>query len=53
MTDSNDTEAYSLITKTRHRIELENCVEHLERFCRTKQSVTLLQLADGYFYRLK
>ncbi len=45
MTDTDDAETYSLITKTRHRIELEKCVEHLERFCHLKRSVR------GFFER--
>ena len=39
LTDSAEVETNSLITKARHRLELEACVEHLERFCTLRQSV--------------
>jgi len=41
LTDTDDAETYSLITKARHRIELEKCVEHLERFCRFRRSIEI------------
>ena len=44
LSDGNSKDTYSLITKSRHRIELEKCVEHLERFCRLNRSVKIFIL---------
>lgn len=47
LSDDNNKDTYSLITKARHRIELEKCVEHLERFCQLHRSVNI----NNFFVR--